>query len=131
MNKRTRLFIIATIAIITVILTGCAGSKEEQAFIGKWELSGGQFAGETVTAEQIDSEIASNGVSYFEFKKDEKANARIFGNEISLTWKIDKNNEDTIIIDDGSSKLLGSLNDDGSITIHKEDSTDELYFKKK
>lgn len=132
MSKRTRiLFIIATVAIMALVFTGCGLSKEEKALIGRWETTGVKVYSAEMTAEEMKSEQSETGISYFEFKKGGKVYAKLFGVGTSLRWKFDKGSKNTVLIDTGSVKMLATINDDGTMTVRDVEADIEFYLTKK
>lgn len=66
-KKRTSLFA-ALLLLAMLCLAGC-GSTDNQAYVGKWNMTGGKANGVTVTQEEIQQMMPSMNLSV-EFKAD-------------------------------------------------------------
>ena len=100
-KKRTSLFA-ALLLLAMLCLAGC-GSADNQAYVGKWNMTGGKANGVTVTQEEIQQMMPSMNLSV-EFKADNTCEMVVMGQAYSGTYEVTE--EGVIIRDDVSEQAL-------------------------
>lgn len=131
MNKRIKLIVIlATVAIMALLLTAC-GSDKEKAFIGKWEVKSMEMGGITLSADDIKSlSEGSNNETFIELKSGGKAEANLLGEKSKLKWSLDEKDSKKIVIDDGKDKMNGTLVKDDELKLESKELGFSMTFNK-
>lgn len=123
MNARTsrnisRLLVLSLLLSVSVLLfTACGTSDAEKKFIGTWNLTEASMEGITLSAEQLASYSGTDTAGTIEFKSGGKCAFNILGQDGDVKWKLKDGDENTVIIEDSSDKLTGSINDDGKLIL--------------
>ena len=107
MYKKKTSFLAAVLMLGMLCLAGC-GSADNQAYVGKWNMTGGKANGVMVTQEEIQEMMPSMNLSV-EFKQDNTCEMVVMGQSYSGTYEITETG--VIIKDDVSEQAMTKQGD--------------------
>ena len=107
MYKKKTSFLAAVQMLGMLCLAGC-GSADNQAYVGKWNMTGGKANGVMVTQEEIQEMMPSMNLSV-EFKQDNTCEMVVMGQSYSGTYEITETG--VIIKDDVSEQAMTKQGD--------------------
>lgn len=117
----SRLLVLSLLLSISVLLfTSCGTSDAEKKFIGTWDLTEASMEGITLSADQLASYSGTDTAGTIEFKSGGKCAFKILGQDGNVKWKLKDGDDKTVVVEDGSDTLTGSINDEGKLILNME-----------
>lgn len=117
----SRFLALSLLILFSVLLfTACGTSDAEKKFIGKWDLTEASMEGITMTGEQLASYSGTDTAGTIEFKSGGKCAFKILGQDGNVKWKLKDGDDKTVLVEDGSDTLTGSINDEGKLILNME-----------